>query len=80
MRKKKRLIVFLIGILLENAGNIVLNKALDTNKYPTIYNSNYNGLKTSLERMAKAGITGLVDARYFGIAGQTLKKQQKGHN
>ena len=51
------------GILLENAGNIVLNLALDQNEFPDIEDENFLGLEWSLEKMAKAGITSLVDAR-----------------
>ena len=51
------------GILLENAGNTVLNMALDQNTFPDVYTDNYYGLESSLEKMARAGITSLVDAR-----------------
>ncbi|XP_023334018.1 uncharacterized protein LOC111705635 [Eurytemora carolleeae] len=53
------------GILLENAGNIVMGIALDPNTYPQLLKKQYDGLVYTLGVLAENGITSVVDARCY---------------
>lgn len=53
------------GILLENAGNAIRDIALDPDRYPALRYLAYDGLLWSLEKLAKNGITSVVDARVY---------------
>lgn len=51
------------GILLENAGNLMMEMALDPTMYPEVIRYNREGLEWALGLLAKNGITSVVDAR-----------------
>lgn len=51
------------GILLENAGNLVMEMAMDPDMYPDVVFENKLGLDWSLNHLARNGITSVVDAR-----------------
>ena len=53
------------GILLESAGNILLDMAFDPVKYPGMRNFSYNALLAGLGTLARNGLTSFVDARNF---------------
>lgn len=53
------------GILLENAGIALLEKAFDPNTYRQLEPLALQGLKYGLEKLAKNGITSVVDARCY---------------
>ena len=53
------------GIILESAGNILMDIALDPVKYPEVLNYSFSALKSGLETLALNGITSFVDARTF---------------
>lgn len=53
------------GILLENAGDILWDLALDTQKYPDLEEITKDGLKWALKQLARNGITSICDARTY---------------
>ena len=55
------------GILLENAGIAIMEKALNPNTYPGLVPLAFEGLTYGLEVLAKNGITSVVDARWVCI-------------
>lgn len=53
------------GILLENAGQFMMEHAMDPNKYPKLEELNYKGLLLALKELAINGITSACDARVY---------------
>ena len=49
------------GLLIENALNQALNAAMDPNVYPTLHQTNYDGVIWSLRQLAKSGITSFCE-------------------
>lgn len=60
------------GILLENAGNWMMDKALDQNLYPELKALAVTGLTNGLMDLAKNGITSFVDARCYWQRGNHM--------
>eukprot|EP00095_Tigriopus_kingsejongensis_P009635 maker-scaffold94_size379870-snap-gene-2.31 protein:Tk09635 transcript:maker-scaffold94_size379870-snap-gene-2.31-mRNA-1 annotation:"hypothetical protein GV64_14105" len=57
------------GILLENAGNMVVDMALNVTAFPALIPIFKSGLKESIGEMAENGITSVVDARAYWARG-----------
>lgn len=53
------------GVLLENAGNTIMEHALDPNAFPDLRRISHEGLQWALKRLAKNGITSVCDARTY---------------
>jgi hypothetical protein len=51
------------GILLENAGIAIMEKAMDPNEFKNLVNLAFEGLTFGLQVLAENGITSAVDAR-----------------
>ena len=51
------------GILLENAGIEIMDKAMNATEHPDIVPLTAEGIKDALKKMAKNGITSAQDAR-----------------
>ena len=67
---------FCNGIILESAGNILLDMALDPGKYPSLLNYSYTALKSGLSKLASNGLTSFVDARAFYLRQHHLAYQR----
>ena len=55
----------LTGVLLENAGIEIMEKALNVAEFPALEQIAFQGLRNGLGELAKMGITSAVDARSY---------------